>query len=87
MLFDVETLRRCDKFLQVPHHGKDSLTVLRNPDLEPIPLERRIWGFWSFFGYWGIPNITIWTWSTGSAMLSLGLNIQHTMGALTLGKD
>lgn len=85
MLFDVETLRRCDKFLQVPHHEKDSLTVLRNPDLEPIPLERRIWGFWSFFGYWGIPNIIIWTWSTGSAMLSLGLNIQHTMGALTLG--
>lgn len=85
MFCDSKTLKKWDRLLQVPHSDDDELTVLKNPDLEPIPTERRIWGFWSFFGYWGVPNITIWTWSTGSAMLSLGLNIQHTMGALTLG--
>ncbi|KAK6457520.1 uncharacterized protein RJT20DRAFT_91822 [Scheffersomyces xylosifermentans] len=69
---------------EVPHEIGDRPTALKNPDLEPMKPDRRIWGFWSFFGYWGVPNITIWTWSTGSAMLSLGLNIGHTMGALTL---
>lgn len=71
--------------LEVPHDDEHKLSVLENPDLDPMPPHRRIWGIWSFFGYWGVPNITIWTWSTGSAMLSLGLNIGHTMGALTLG--
>lgn len=71
--------------LEVPHDAEHRLSVLENPDLDPMPPHRRVWGLWSFFGYWGVPNITIWTWSTGSAMLSLGLNIQHTMGALTLG--
>lgn len=58
---------------------------LNNDDLEPMPRARRIWGFWSFFGYWGVPNITIWTWSTGSALLALGLSVSHIMGALTVG--
>lgn len=71
--------------LEVPHEGHAKPNMLNNPDLEPMPVERRIWGFWSFFGYWAVPNITVWTWSTGSAMLGLGLNIQHTMGALTIG--
>lgn len=71
--------------LEVPHEGHKRPNVLQNPDLEPMPSSRRVWGFWSFFGYWGVPNITIWTWSTGSAMMALGLNIGHIMGALTLG--
>ncbi|CUM66670.1 uncharacterized protein PRCAT00004346001 [Priceomyces carsonii] len=71
--------------LEVPHEGHVEPSILENPDLEPMLPSRRTWGFWSFFGYWAVPNITIWTWSTGSAMLALGLNIQHTMGALTIG--
>lgn len=50
-----------------------------------MPPKRRIWGIWSYAGYWAILNISIWTWSVGAALLSLGLNIQHAMGALTLG--
>lgn len=79
------TLRDLLVRLEVPHAGHEEPTILKNPDLEPMPVSRRIWGFWSFFGYWAVPNITVWTWSTGSAMLGLGLNIQNTMGALTLG--
>lgn len=75
--------------LEVPHENHTEPTALLNPDLEPMPPQRRIWGFFSFFGYWAVPNITIWTWSTGSALLGLGsglgLNIAHVMGALTLG--
>lgn len=73
------------KKLQVPHNSEKHLSVLQNPDLEPMPENRRNWGFWSFTGYWAVLNISIWTWSVGSALLSLNLNIQHSMGALTIG--
>lgn len=77
------------KRFEVPHEDHVEPTMLSNPDLEPMPPSRRIWGFFSFFGYWAVPNITIWTWSTGSAILGLGsgngLNIAHVMGALTIG--
>lgn len=80
-----EKLKSTLIMLEVPHEGHEKPNALQNPDLEPMPPARRVWGFWSFFGYWGVPNITIWTWSTGSAMMALGLNIGHIMGALTLG--
>jgi NCS1 family nucleobase:cation symporter-1 len=73
------------KFLEVPHESDKHISVLQNPDLEPMPQSRRSWGFWSFTGYWAVLNISIWTWSVGSSLLSLGLNIQHSMGALTIG--
>lgn len=80
---------KISKKLEVPHENHITPSILVNPDLEPMPPQRRIWGFFSFFGYWAVPNITIWTWSTGSAILGLGsglgLNIGHVMGALTLG--
>lgn len=70
--------------LEVPHDGSYKPSVLKNPDLEPITPMRRSWGFWSFFGYWAVPNITIWTWSTGSSILALGMNIQQSMVAITI---
>ncbi|SCW04438.1 LAFE_0H13520g1_1 [Lachancea fermentati] len=69
--------------LQVPHDGKP-LSVLRNPDLEPIPYHKRKWGFWSFFAYWGLPNFSAATFSIGSATLSLGLNIKQSIGAIVV---
>lgn len=74
----------CER-LQVPSEGSRPLTTLRNPDIEPMPPLRRNWGFWSYFGYWGIPNMTIWTWSTGLALVSLGLSFSYIMGAVTFG--
>lgn len=82
-------LRNVANTLKVPHENHIEPTALVNPDLEPMPPHRRIWGFFSFFGYWAVPNLTIWTWSTGSAILGLGsgsgLNIAHVMGCLTIG--
>lgn len=71
------------KKLEVPHEGKP-LSVLRNPDLEPIIHEDMRWGFWSFFAYWGLPNFAVATFSTGSALLALNLNIQQSIGALVI---
>lgn len=71
------------KKLEVPHEGKP-LSVLRNPDLEPVPYGERTWGFWSNFAYWGLPNFAVATYSTGSALLALDLNIQQSIGALVI---
>lgn len=73
------------KPFEVPHFGRHSLSVLKNPDLEPMPISRRLWGFWSYFGYWAVPNVSVFTYSIGSSLLSLGLNIQNTIGAITIG--
>ncbi|CEP64990.1 nucleobase cation symporter-1 family protein LALA0_S16e00166g [Lachancea lanzarotensis] len=77
------TLQKFLRFLDVPHDDKP-LSALRNPDLEPIGLSERVWGFWSFFAYWGLPNFAVATFSTGSALLALDLNIQQSIGALTI---
>lgn len=76
--------RQLTNQLEVPHCANYEPSVLKNLDLEPIQPPRRTWGFWSFFGYWAVPNLTIWTWSTGSSILALGMNIQHSMGAITI---
>ncbi|SJM86120.1 related to Nicotinamide riboside transporter 1 [Zygosaccharomyces bailii] len=69
--------------LQVPHDGKP-ISVLRNPDLEPIADNERTWGFWSYFAFWGLPNFGAPSLSFGSAILSLGLNIKQAIGALVI---
>lgn len=71
------------KKLEVPH-GNKSISILRNPDLDPIPAEERTWGFWSFFAFWGLPNFGAPSLSFGSAVLSLGLNIKQAIGALVV---
>lgn len=71
------------QMLQVPHDGKP-ISVLRNPDLEPIQPDQRKWGFWSFFAYWALPNCSIGTLSTGSALLALNLNVKESIGVLVI---
>jgi NCS1 family nucleobase:cation symporter-1 len=73
------------KWLEVPHPKDKVLTVLKNPDLEPMPKERRLWGFWSFFGYWAVPNISIGTYSVGSSLLLMGLSVPQTISAIIVG--
>lgn len=71
------------KAIEVPH-GDIPISVLRNPDLQPISPRERTWGFWSYFAYWGLPNFSVATFSTGSALLGLNLNIQQSIGALVI---
>ena len=76
-------LTRLSKFLEVPHDTEP--TILQNKDLEPMPPSRRVWGFFSFAGYWGNPNFTIGTWLAGSALIATGLNVGNIMGAIVIG--
>lgn len=70
--------------LEVPHSEEEPISVLRNPDIQPVKPNMRIWGFWSYFAYWGLPNFAVATFSTGSALLALNLNIQQSIGAIVI---
>ncbi|KAI4700584.1 hypothetical protein J4E81_003545 [Alternaria sp. BMP 2799] len=47
--------------------------VWTNADMEPVPPEKRTWGKSAFVTYWFSDLVTISTWSSGSAIFTLGL--------------
>lgn len=53
--------------------------------LQLTPPQQQTWDWLSYAGYWGIPNMTIWTWSTGGALVALGLSSGEIMAAITVG--
>ncbi|KAL6237453.1 hypothetical protein BDW75DRAFT_228648 [Aspergillus navahoensis] len=60
-------------------------TTWCNRDLIPIPPERRIYGVWSYFGYWTVSGACVSAWSTGSTLLAFGLSPQQAIGVIILG--
>jgi NCS1 family nucleobase:cation symporter-1 len=46
--------------------------VWTNADMDPVPPERRTWGKSAFVTYWVSDLVTISTWSSGSAIITLG---------------
>jgi NCS1 family nucleobase:cation symporter-1 len=72
-------------FLQVPYGERETLSVLKNPDLQPIPPKHRIWGFWSNFAYWGILSFSMGTWISASGSLSLGLSVGEILLGYIIG--
>jgi hypothetical protein len=46
--------------------------VWTNADMDPVPPEKRTWGRGAFVTYWVSDLITISTWSSGSAVVTLG---------------
>ncbi|CCH41629.1 putative membrane protein [Wickerhamomyces ciferrii] len=78
-------LSKALRTLEVPVSERETLSVLQNPDLQPIKPQYRIWGFWSNFGYWGIISLSMVTWLSASSSLSLGLNVREIIGAYILG--
>lgn len=73
------------KAIEVPVGERETLSVLRNPDLQPIKPQYRVWGFWSNFAYWGIISFSMGTWLSASASLSLGLSVREIIGGYILG--
>lgn len=47
--------------------------VWTNADMEPVPPEKRTWGKSAFITYWFSDLVTISTWSSGSAILTIGM--------------
>lgn len=73
------------KFFEVPVNERETLSILKNPDLQPIPLEDQTWGFWSNFTYWGVCSFQMGTWLSGTAALSVGLSYGETIASFLVG--
>lgn len=78
-------MSRLLKFLEVPVGERETLSVLKNHDLQPITVKDQTWGFWSNFAYWGVISFSVGTWISAAAALSVGLSYGETIGAFILG--
>ncbi|EIW67163.1 hypothetical protein TREMEDRAFT_64403 [Tremella mesenterica DSM 1558] len=65
----------------VAHDG-----VYLNKDTRPLPPSRRTYGPWSFIGLWMVTgSFNIGGYTTGSSILSLGLNVWQAMLVVIIG--
>ncbi|CAI4048302.1 hypothetical protein SUVZ_12G3920 [Saccharomyces uvarum] len=73
------------KFLEIPVENRNSISFLKNPDLQPIKAENQTWGFWSNFAYWGVMSFSVGTWLCASSALTSGLSYPETIGTFIIG--
>ncbi|SCV04018.1 LANO_0G07646g1_1 [Lachancea nothofagi CBS 11611] len=78
-------LSRCLRMLEVPVGERETLNVLRNPDLQPIPAKDQTWNWASNMAYWGIISFSVGTWISANAALSVGLSYAETIGTFIIG--
>ncbi|SCU96706.1 LAFA_0G07668g1_1 [Lachancea sp. 'fantastica'] len=76
---------RCLSFLEVPVQERQTLSVLRNPDLQPIPKEEQTWGWVSNCAYWGVISFSVGTWISANAALDVKLSYPETVATFILG--
>lgn len=58
--------------------------VWTNADMEPVPPEKRTWGKSAFITYWFSDLVTISTWSSGSAIFTIGMCARRGRCELTI---
>ncbi|ORY23924.1 permease for cytosine/purines, uracil, thiamine, allantoin-domain-containing protein [Naematelia encephala] len=63
--------------------GNNSFWI--NEDLAPSPPQMRTWSWLSYVSLWWGTNYGVGAWSSGSALLSIGLSFNTTIGASVLG--
>ncbi|OLN87567.1 Thiamine transporter [Colletotrichum chlorophyti] len=66
-------------------HGYETTRWI-NPDIAPLPPNRRTWGVWAFLGFGSISNLCISAWTGAASLLSLGLTIPQTIGLMILAR-
>ncbi|EFX04884.1 uracil permease [Grosmannia clavigera kw1407] len=92
MAFSTAGLRRRANGLKerLRLHGDDSqheqTDAWSNRDLIPLPPQRRIWGWFHFFGYWTLSSLNISNWQTPNTFLAEGLSIRQAMAIITIGR-
>ena len=65
------------------HHPIKS--ALSNPDLEPVPLERRTWTSWDIASLWIAMSICIPTYTMASSLIAQGLDWKQAILTVFLG--
>ncbi|KAM0326992.1 hypothetical protein ACHAQA_006113 [Verticillium albo-atrum] len=79
-------LRRALRRIEVPREPDVSTTAYMNRDTRPLPPSRRTYGPWQFVGLWVVTgSFNIGGWTTGSALIALGLNVWQAMLTVIVG--
>ncbi len=58
---------------------------LYNPDLAPIPLDKRTWGLYSYLSLWVAMSVCIPTYMLASGLIAGGMNWWEAIGTILLG--
>ncbi|KAH7362697.1 NCS1 nucleoside transporter [Plectosphaerella cucumerina] len=72
--------------LEIPQEKDVATTAYMNRDTRPLPPSRRTYGPWQFVGLWVVTgSFNIGGWTTGSAIIALGLNVWQAMLTVIIG--
>lgn len=75
----MELLKKFDKIVSL----KNSSNAY-NPDILPVPVARRRWGYTGYLSYWALCSLCITTWSSGSSLISVGLNGNQAIAVIVI---
>ncbi|KAI5481372.1 NCS1 allantoate transporter [Pseudohyphozyma bogoriensis] len=75
----LETLKKIDKKCAVEQDAgtRGEATRWSNKDLDPVPLEKRVWGPVDVWSYWISDQFATPTWNLGSTIIALGLTARE----------
>jgi NCS1 family nucleobase:cation symporter-1 len=62
-----------------------SYSALYNPDLAPVPLERRTWGTYNYASLWVAMSVCIPTYMLASGLIAGGMSWRQAIGTILLG--
>lgn len=57
-------------------------SALYNPDLAPVPLDRRTWGTYNYASLWVAMSVCILTYMLASGLIPGGMNWWQAVGAI-----
>lgn len=79
----METVHKVLKLIEVREdHRHIKVTSSQNPDLVPLPPDRRTWNPPTFMSYWFLNKMTLSTFTSAATLLSYGLSVPYTMAAV-----
>lgn len=78
--------KRAVERVEIAREDDVSTTAYMNRDTRPLPPDRRTYGPWQFVGLWIVTgSFNIGGWTTGSAIIALGLNVWQAMLTVAIG--
>src|SRR5206468_10269154 len=60
---------------------------LSNPDIAPIPAERRTWNWWHYCALWIGMSVCITTYTLASGLIDSGMSWRQAMVTIFLGNS
>ena len=67
------------------HDVVSSHSALYNPDLAPVPADRRTWGIYNYASLWVAMSVCIPTYMLASGLIAGGMNWWQAVGTILLG--